>query len=415
MSDDDPIIGDYATGFKGPTKHKPFAVVGDNSALVLRAAQLPDPATIPPRRWLYGTQLLRGYVSILVAPGGVGKTAYSMGVGLSLTTGRPIFGEKIFARVNVGYMNLEDPLDELDRRLAALMLHHGIDRREVEGRYFLYSSDDRRFTLATVSDDGFEIVYPDEQAVIREINAHTIGVLFVDPVAESHELEENSNGQMNKAAAAWRRIARATGCAILLLHHVRKGPVNDIDASRGAKALTDSARVGLLLSPMSEDDAEGFDINDEDRTAYVRLDDAKANMARKAGVARWFQLLTIPLGNGTQDYPAGDNVAAVARWEPPSAMGELTALQCNEALDCIAQGPKPGVQYTAHRSGKVKRWAGQVLVDLFGVSEKRAASIIRTWIKNGVLETRDYEDVEQRKTVSGLFVVDVRRPGVAVS
>jgi hypothetical protein len=359
--------------------------------------------------------VLRGYVSVLVAPGGVGKTGYAMGVALALTTGRSIYGEKIYQRVNVAVLNLEDPMDELERRLAALMIHHNIDRSEVEGRYFLYSSDDRPLSIAAISEDGYDIVHPDEQAIIREIRAHNIGVLICDPFAESHELEENSNQQMIKAAAAWRRIARATGCAILLLHHVRKGVASDIDAARGAKALTDSARVGLLMAAMTEVEAEGFDIAVEERTRYVRLDDAKANMARRAGVARWFQLQTIELCNNTPAYPAGDRVAAIALWKPPSAFGELTILQCNEALDAIGRGPRQGVLFTQTNTNKTNRWAGQVLVDLFGISVKRAATIVAAWIKNGALEVREYDDSEQRKPRQGLFVVEVKRPGQGTS
>jgi hypothetical protein len=410
---DDPSWDDHDKGVRAAPK--PFTVVGDNSQLLFRPARLPDPETIQPRPWLYSTQLLRGYVSVLVAPGGVGKTGYAMGVALCLATGQPLFGEKIFERVNVAVLNLEDPMDELERRLAALMIRHKVHRDDVEGRYYLYSSDDRRLTIATLSNDGFEILHPDEEAIIREIQAHDIGALVIDPFAESHDLEENSNPQMVKAAAAWRRIARATGCAILLLHHVRKGTASDMDAARGAKALTDSARVGILLSTMTQDEAEEFGIPVEDRFGYVRLDDAKSNMARKAATARWFELETIELGNVTIAYPSGDRVAAVSCWKPPSAMGELTVLQCNDALDDISRGPREGVRYSQGRSGGTTRWVGQVLIDLFGVSDKRAASIIYTWMKNGVLEVRNYDDKEQRKPRAGLFVVDAKRPGVRIS
>lgn len=394
-----------------PTHLKVVADV-DPRELFFKAARLPDPTTIPPREWLYGTQLLRGFVSVLVAPGGVGKTAYAMGIALALCSGRQIFNERVFQRCNVAVLNLEDPMDELERRLAALMLHHQMGRSEIEGHYFLYSADDRRVTIAMLSDDGSEVVHPDEAAIIREIIAHQIGLLVVDPFAESHSLDENSNPQMIRAAAAWRRIARITGCAILLIHHVRKGIVTDIDSSRGAKALTDSARVGLLMAPMTVEEAQEFDVRDEDRTGYVRVDDAKANMSKKAGVARWFQLETIELKNETVAYPAGDRVAAIARWNPPSVMGELTVLQCNEALDDIEKGPREGVRYTTHATAKAnKRWAGQVLIDHFGVSEKRAGIIVLTWIKSGVLEAREYPDGEQRKDRSGLFLVAAKRPG----
>jgi hypothetical protein len=126
--------------------------------------------------------------------------------------------------------------------------------------------------------------------------------LGVDPFAESHELEENSNPYMIRAAAEWRRVARFGNCAVLLAHHVRKGTVDSIEAARGAKALTDSARIGLLLS-------------------YVRLDDAKANLAPRAGAATWYHLNHVKLDNGTPEYPHGDDVVVIEKMEDALGLG----------------------------------------------------------------------------------------------
>ena len=161
--------------------------------------------------------------------------------------------------------------------------------------------------------------------------------MVCDPFAESHTLEENNNPQMIQAAAAWRRVARAANCAVLLVHHVRKGDVTNIDAARGAKAVTDSARVGLLMTTMSATEAETFGIADEERLFYVRLDDAKRNMAPAAS-AKWFRLQPVALGNTfNPKYPNGDSVAAIVPWKPPE--DELKAApnhDLNTALDAIA-------------------------------------------------------------------------------
>jgi hypothetical protein len=50
-----------------------------------------DPTTIPRRPWLYGVHLLRGMVSLTVAPGAVGKTSLLVGDALSLRAG-PCWG-----------------------------------------------------------------------------------------------------------------------------------------------------------------------------------------------------------------------------------------------------------------------------------------------------------------------------------
>ena len=88
-------------------------IIADDKPFLLRPARLPDPTTIPPRQWLLGTALLRGFVTILVAPGGTGKSLLAMAASVSVATGKEIVGEHVFERVNAGYVNLEDPTDEL--------------------------------------------------------------------------------------------------------------------------------------------------------------------------------------------------------------------------------------------------------------------------------------------------------------
>jgi hypothetical protein len=382
--------------------------------LKLLPARLPDPTTIRPRPWLYGTQLLRGFVTVLVAPGGTGKSTYAMVVAAALASGRRLLGEHVFASVRTAILNLEDPMEELERRLAAIMLRYGISRDDLDGRIFLHSGEDRAVHIAALGEDGFSVVHPDEEALIKEIRTNGIGLLIVDPYAESHTLEENNNPQMIQAAAAWRRIARATNCAVMLIHHVRKGAVMDIESARGAKGLTDSARVGLLLSTMGEADAELLNIAPEQRSQYVRLDDAKSNMAPKATKARWFQLDKEDLHNGNADYPSGDKVATMIPWEAPNVWAETTTIGLNEVLDTIAKGPEPGVLFNATRRGGSTRWAGQVIVRMLGLTESAAQQMIVEWIKNGTLVEVEYHNPTLRRSVSGVRVVDVKRPGTAI-
>ena len=385
-----------------------------NGKLVLRHARLPDPQTLLPRQWLYGTQLIRGFVTVLVAPGGTGKSAYAMAVGMALAARRQFLGDHIFAPVNVAIINLDDPMDELERRVAAVMLAHKIPRQDLDGRLFLEDCDGHGLTLAAPArdDNGFYVANPDEQALIALIRENDIGLIVCDPFAESHTLEENSNPQMIQAAAVWRRIARATNCAVLLVHHVRKGDSTGIDAARGAKALTDSARVGLLMTTMSAGEAEEFGISDDDRLSYVRLDDAKRNMAA-AAKARWFQLRSVRLGNCFDPlYPNGDSVGAIVAWQPPEdELATAPNHDLNAALDAIGAGPSPGVLYTPSKRGQSSdRWCGNVLRQMFDTSEKQAGKMIKDWLKSGTLQVTEYRHPKFRKIVAGVTVNDTLRP-----
>ena len=397
-------------------KSRPRVATVDGEAvpLVLHPARLPDAAAIPPRPWLYGTQLVRGFVTVLVAPGGTGKSVYAMCVAAALASGKNLLGDHVFGTgCPIAVLNLEDPMDELERRLAAIMIRHKIDRADLEGRYFMHSGESRRVHMASLDPDGFTVVHPDEGALIAEIQAHGIGLIVVDPFAESHSLEENSNPQMVQAAAAWRRVARATNCAIMLVHHVRKGIVADIDSARGAKALTDSARIGLLLSPMAPEDAEQMGIGEEDRQSYVRLDNAKANLAPKGSKAKWFELSQVNLGNATPDYPNGDNVASMVAWDPPNVWRTSTDEAINRVLDVIARAPED-LLYLASRRGGLgdpRRWAGHPVMDILDCNEAQAAGVVAEWLRTGLLKQENFRDAAQRKTKTGVVVDPSKRPG----
>ena len=377
----------------------------------LREAAWPDPGKIPPREWLYGTQLIRDYVTVLVAPGGTGKSAYAMGVVLSMVANRPLLGERIVTPVNGLIFNLDDPMDELNRRLAALSMHHKIKPAELAGKLYLQDGtpgdDDKKpLCMAAIDENSFTVINPDEKSLIAAIKAKNIGVVVCDPFAESHTLEENSNPMMVKAAAAWRRVAQQTHCAVLLVHHVRKGEAAGIDAARGAKALTDSARVGLLMTTMSAPEAEQFGIDDDSRLRYVRLDDAKRNMA-PAAKAKWYHLQDVALGNTDVDplYPNGDRVAAITPWTPPE--NELDTAPSQDyapVLEAIRDGPSPGLLYTKSRRGDSGRWCGRVLCDAFQASDKEAAKRIDQWFRSGLLFETEYSHPKWRRKTKGVAV-----------
>ncbi len=375
------------------------------------AAALPDPATIPPREWLYGTALIRRFVSVLVAPGGVGKSALVLGQALALATGRGFLAERVHHAAPAWVLNLEDPPEETERRLAALMLRHQIRREEVEGRLYLHSGRSRRVRMAVIGTDGFTIAYPDRDAIVAAAKAHGIGLIVVDPFVKSHTLDENSNAHMDAAATAWAEVAEATGAAVLLVHHTRKGGAEEaVEAARGAKALTDAARVARVLSPMTADEAGQLGVPAGERWRHVRLDDAKANLAPRAEQALWFRLETVSLGNGTAAYPHGDNVAAIVPWQARGIWGRLSPAECNAALDAIAAGPPGGGLYTAYRKGGAARWAGRVLVTRFALTEAQAKEVIAAWLRSGLLVETEYHDPNQRRARAGLVVNDAQRP-----
>ena len=187
--------------------------------------------------------LLRGNLTLKIAPPGVGKSTLGIEQAVAIVTGRPITEQEVHEQTKVWIYNNEDDADELKRRLAAVLQHWDIPLDEVRGRLALNSGADRPLLVAKVDRAGTVIRMPDVDACIEHIKAHQIGAFIVDPFVETHEVAENSNEQIKAVAVMFREIARAGNCAVMLVHHTAKPPqgssdghAGNLNTSRGASA-----------------------------------------------------------------------------------------------------------------------------------------------------------------------------------
>lgn len=299
----------------------PVHEVGDESPPApIEAAwvQKIDAAMIPRRRWLLGRSLLRGHLTVEVAPPGAGKSTLAVEQAVAVATGREITGQTVHETTKAWVWNNEDDGDELRRRLAAVLQHWSIPIEEVRGRIALNSGADRALMVARIAKDGSVMRTPDVDALVERIRADGIGLLVVDPFAEVHTVEENDNAHIREVAALFREVARRGDCAVLLIHHTSKPAAASSDAfagnqnaARGASSLTGVARVVQTLFAMSARDAEKFGVIEHERRLWVRLDDAKANLSLVDGDASWFHRVGVMIANG-------DEVGVLVRGEPSS-------------------------------------------------------------------------------------------------
>lgn len=130
-----------------------------------------DPAALPRRPWVYGRWFLRGTVACVVAPGGAGKSTMLAGTALALVVARPFLGKQVWGGPkNVWLWNLEDDLDEMSRSIQAAALHHGIERRDVEGRLFVDSAmEGAGLCTATEEAGQFRLLTPVYAALTAEL------------------------------------------------------------------------------------------------------------------------------------------------------------------------------------------------------------------------------------------------------
>lgn len=322
----------------------------DRAALALDAASdgiairatpfvLRDPKLIPPRQWLYGRHFIRKFVSTTLAPGGVGKSSLTVVEALAMVTGRPLLGVLPDARYRAWMWNGEDPLEEIERRIAAACLRYGIQRDEIDGRLFVNSGRDTEIIIARQMRDGITVAEPAVEQIMQTIEEHGIDAVIIDPFVSSHQVTENDNNAIDRVVKTWAKIADQTRCAIDLVHHVRKtqpGAEITIEDGRGAVALTNASRSARVLNPMSKDIAARMRI--EDRRRYFRTDNGKASMAPPAndGKGDWFRMASVDLGNGGAG--PGDSVGVVAKWSPPDIPQGFSEEEMTAAITAIGGG-----------------------------------------------------------------------------
>lgn len=344
-------------------------------------------ADIPPRKWLYGRHLLRKFLSVDVAAGGVGKSSVKIGEALAMASNRAIYGKEIGeGPLNVWLYNLEDPMEETERRLHATAKYFQIHPEDVEGRLYVDSGRDQPCIITEETDSGARIAKPVVEDIITQIQEKKIDVLILDPFVSSHNLSENDNRVMDMVAKEWGRIADVCNCSINLVHHVRKGngAETTTDSARGAKSITDAARSVVVYNRMTKDEAELAGIKPDLAAFHFRTANDKANLA-PAEKADWFRMNNVDLDNG-------DKVGVACPWEWPDTFAGISIDKTRRVQNAVGEGK---FRFDMRSS----EWVGNIIATVLEMDpdddKKRLQKIIKEWVKNDVL--RVYEDQDAKR------------------
>lgn len=265
-----------------------------------------DPSKIPPRPWLYGNQLLRGSVSMIVAPGGAGKTALATGMALSLVTGRDFMGSKIWGGPKkVWLWNLEDSVEELSRGLQAAATYWSISADDLNGNLFLNSAlNGDHLKLVSSRSEGPRENVELAKDIVTELKSNAIDVMFIDPFVSSHDANENDNKSMDAVVKLLALIAYEANCSIVLLHHTNKafGQVNE-NSARGASSVVNAARSVVTINPLNDAEAKLYDIDEDEMASYIKLHDNKNNRISACRLSTYmkFESVMIQTSDGNEE------------------------------------------------------------------------------------------------------------------
>jgi hypothetical protein len=349
--------------------------------------------------WVARGFALRGAVTHLAAAGGTGKTQFTLQAAIAFALGEDFAGYHPMRAIKTAFVSGEEPIEELQRRIAAIVIDRvGCDQAKIDA--FMLRLEGMLFTYAgkAVALVGKRFNDKNELDIVRtrfhdklktDIRDNSIDLVILDPIARLHSgLDENSS-EMQELHNAGDDIATKANCSVVMVHHIRKsskGLVDDQSAARGASALTDAARVVVMMANMTDIEAELYLPKDQqkDFMRFCKLADPKQNYDLNSGV-KWFHKCSVELPVKLEDG-SPDCRMVLKKWRPDPSRVVLGAAWLQEFLDKIEAGFGEGEFYTTSTMGPRDKRA-DALIESYGVPKQASRAALALLVSAGVLGT----------------------------
>ena len=153
---------------------------------------------------------------------------------------------------------------------------------------------------------------------------------------------------------------------------------------------------------MSEKDAERLGILPEERHRWVRLDDAKANLALASGQARWFERVSVTIANG-------EEVGVLVPGDPAAASPQRASDEAIEAalVKAIGEAWRANHPLSDHPRAK-ERYAPAIVARALPCAQHAVEDVLVRLMTSGVVRR---ELVNPRTKSFGLRVTSLDERG----
>ncbi|MHC2289544.1 AAA family ATPase [Bradyrhizobium barranii] len=371
------------------------------------------PALPPKRKYLYGTYLVRGAVSLLVAPGARGKSTWLLTVALACACGRALLGTHVFGGpLRVLYINAEDSTNELALRVRAAMQYHGLKDSDVAGLH-IAGADHLHLTLLTANRGQPSLNSEGWNRLNAEVDRIKPDIVLIDPlVALVGGVSLNDNSAAALMVGNFVAIAAQRNLAIMIAHHAAKNrEATSPEAAMGAATLVNLARICLSLEPLAEADAGKIGVAPWDARFVFRIVGTKQNLSPPNSADDWVRLRSVDMLNAEPPiYPQGDSVAVVERFIPNPLSAVFPAPVIASALHSIGSASPPlspfgraagtsavaviGAAIAPHLGGKATNAEAKAVLDYLMRSGKVASQPVQVprlgrgpYTRNGLVVT----------------------------
>lgn len=267
----------------------------------------PAAESIPLRQHVIYPRCPIGDVLCTVAMPGTSKSTLGIHDGVAIASGEErilrgennVSPERLHRPGAVLIYDAEDPLAEMERRLAATMrfhnlatLRHPLALLSGVGSAPLWVARRSRETSALIEAEGATLL----RKLILDLDAVYVVVGPLAGLAEG--MDENAAADSNTVMQILANIAAGTGACINVIHHTSKSggaEAGDMNAVRGSSAIAAKARAVVTLNSMPEAEAQRYGLTARN---HVVLTYAKVSHGPRPEGGIIFRRDSAPVGNG---------------------------------------------------------------------------------------------------------------------
>jgi len=244
------------SSFRAPTAPSP-PPVQEKSVEPFKSLDISrwDDVEVPQRDWAVRDRIIRRAVTLLSGEGGVGKSILTLQLAVAHVLGRDWFGSLPEPGPAI-YLDAEDDEPELHFRLEAIRAHLGVTFKELNDGGLHLMPLAGNDALLGVPERAGGIIQPTplfERLLLTATNVKPV-LIVLNSAADLFAGNENNRSEVRQFVGLLRRLAIASGGAVLLTSHPSLSGLSTDSGLSGSTAWNNSVRSRLFFKASESDD-----------------------------------------------------------------------------------------------------------------------------------------------------------------